>query len=83
MILHLSRYIGVLVVKFVQADFRYVKYAYTHVNRSASRTLPRVCAFRRRAFQIFRKDTAAVKIRFRDHCLRAVPSHFVINFTST
>ena len=33
--------------------------------------------------QIFRKDSTAMEIRFCDHCLRVISSHFINHFTST
>jgi len=57
----------VLVVKFVQADFRYVEYAHTHRLVELHHEFAHFD-------QIFRKDAAAMKIRFRDHCLRTVSS---------
>jgi len=72
----------VLVMKFVQADFRHVQYAHAHV-KTACRTSSRVCAFRRRLDSPQRIHTAAVKIQFHDHCLRVIFIHIVINFMST
>jgi len=58
----------VLVVKFIQTDFRYVEYAHTAVNRLVKLYLE-FAHFD--GDQIFRKDTMAVKIQFR----RSLPPH--------
>ena len=54
-------------------------YIYTYVNRLVE------LHFEFTQFdddQIFRKDSTAMEIRFCDHCLRVIPSHFINHFTS-
>jgi len=54
-----------------------------HIPRNRCWTSSRVCTFRRRLnFPQRRYEYLVVNIWLRDHCLPAVSSHFVINFTS-